>query len=76
MLVAFRYESGFALRLFYVSRQKFVEAGFTEQLLHRGDAQQLPLIRVEARVADRLDDGSFIGVPAVGAAFDQLPADV
>lgn len=42
--------------------------------MHRGDAQQLPLIRVKARIADRLDNGSLVGISAIGTALDQFPA--
>lgn len=42
--------------------------------LHGGDAEQLVLKGVEACLLDRLCDGGLIGVPAVGPAFDQLPA--
>ena len=42
--------------------------------MHCGDAQQLPLIRVKARIADRLDNGSLVGISAIGTALDQFPA--
>lgn len=61
------------MRLLDVSREQFVEAGLTEQLLHGGDAEQLVLKGVEARLLDRLCDGGLVGVPAVGAALDQFP---
>ena len=42
--------------------------------MHRGDAQQFSLIRVKACIADRLDNGSLVGISAIGTALDQFPA--
>ena len=42
--------------------------------LHSGDAEDIPLIGVEACVLHSGGDTVLIGVPAVGSSLDQLPA--
>ena len=71
-VVTIRHTCGFALRLFNVSRQEFIKAGFAEELLHGGNAEQLFLIRVKACFLDRVNDGGLIAVSAVAASFDEL----
>ena len=63
-----------ALRLFNVGCEKLLKAGFTQQLLHGGDAEELLFIGVKACALNGCGDCGFAGVLAVGAALDQLPA--
>ena len=62
------------MRLFNVGCEKLLKAGFAQQLLHGGDAEDFSLIRIETRALNSGGDCGFTGVPAVGAALDQLPA--
>ena len=62
------------MRLFNVGCEKLLKAGFTQQLLHGGDAEELLFIGVKACALNGCGYSGFAGVLAVGAALDQFPS--
>ena len=62
------------MRLFNVECEKLLKAGFTQQLLHGGDAEELLFIGVKACALNGCGDCGFAGVFTVGAALDQFPS--
>lgn len=62
------------MRLFNVGCEKLLKAGFTQQLLHGGDAEELLFIGVKACALNGCGDCGFAGVFTVGAPLDQFPS--
>ena len=67
-------EHRFTLRAFHQPGQQLGKVLLAEELLHRGDAQQLLFIGVLAVGDDLLGHGLFIDILAVRPPFDHLPA--
>ena len=72
--IRLRHECWFALRLFDKPFEQFVKAFLAHELLHRGDAEQLLLEWIEARVLDFLCNGIGTHVLSIAATFDELVA--
>ena len=60
--------------LFNIGCKELFEARLTEQLLHGRDTKQLLFVRVKTSSFDSFRYGVFVGISAVGATLDQLPA--
>ena len=61
--VARPHERRFALRLFNVGSEKFLEADLAKQFLHSGDTEDFSLIGVEACAFHSGGNGGFIPSP-------------